>query len=473
MKRQLLMFVALLYAAVSFAYDGESICYGGLWYEVLSERDRTAKFVSYTDDALSSTGEITIPSDTDPNIGGRHYTVTEIADAFKFAGVTKVSIPGTVNFIWPNAFLSPTLKEIEARGYGCYSSKDGMLYKDNGSVLVKCPRAKESFDISNTTVVIDERAFYACDKLTSIELPSSVQSIGNDAFLGCSNLKSVTFPYIMMGSMGIDAFSGCGNLTSVILPCEVPLLGGGFVGCHNLKSVVMPKMMFGIEPNAFWGCASLESIALPEMMQFIVSGAFSDCQRLKKIYSFAPQPPVNQQGPAFDGVPTDAVVYVPKGTSDMYRGAEGWNRFSNYVEMGNFQVSLNNSTLDLAAGKTATLKADVVKDPDMSVGSVKWISYEPKIATVDDNGVVTAISNGEAHIRCIVTDNYGAPHSEVCVVNVTGNSAIENVIADPDPDAPVEVYNINGLKVADSTDNLPAGLYIVRQGKTVKKIIVK
>lgn len=42
-----------------------------------------------------------------------------------------------------------------------------------------------------------------------------------------------------------------------------------------------------------------------------------------------------------------------------------------------------------------------------------------------------------------------------------------------DADAPVEVYNLYGVKVADTTSRLTPGIYIVRQGKTVKKIAVK
>lgn len=40
-------------------------------------------------------------------------------------------------------------------------------------------------------------------------------------------------------------------------------------------------------------------------------------------------------------------------------------------------------------------------------------------------------------------------------------------------DAPTEVYNFSGIKVADSTENLPAGTYIVRQGNKAKKIAIK
>ena len=50
---------------------------------------------------------------------------------------------------------------------------------------------------------------------------------------------------------------------------------------------------------------------------------------------------------------------------------------------------------------------------------------------------------------------------------------IEGVEADFNEDAPCEVFNLNGVKIADSTDNLPAGIYVVRQGDTAKKVAVK
>ena len=52
-----------------------------------------------------------------------------------------------------------------------------------------------------------------------------------------------------------------------------------------------------------------------------------------------------------------------------------------------------------------------------------------------------------------------------------GKSGINNIVA-PEYDGPTEVYNLNGIKVADSTEGLAPGLYIVRQGSSVKKIAV-
>lgn len=51
-------------------------------------------------------------------------------------------------------------------------------------------------------------------------------------------------------------------------------------------------------------------------------------------------------------------------------------------------------------------------------------------------------------------------------------SDIDDISAEIDKNAPIEVYNVNGIKIADTTDNLPSGFYILRQGKIIKKIIV-
>lgn len=60
------------------------------------------------------------------------------------------------------------------------------------------------------------------------------------------------------------------------------------------------------------------------------------------------------------------------------------------------------------------------------------------------------------------------------MVGIGPASAIDEVIVDaPEANYPTEVYNLSGVKVAESTDNLPAGIYIVRRGPSAQKIAIR
>ncbi len=51
-----------------------------------------------------------------------------------------------------------------------------------------------SITIPNTVVSIGEEAFLYCDRLKNITIPENVKSVGNGAFQGCKSLESVTIP---------------------------------------------------------------------------------------------------------------------------------------------------------------------------------------------------------------------------------------------------------------------------------------
>jgi hypothetical protein len=78
---------------------------------------------------------------------------------------------------------------------------------------------------------IGDDAFMYCSGLTSITIPNSVTSIKWSAFYGCSGLTNITIPNSVT-SIGSCAFSGCSGLTSITIPNSVTSIGSyAFNGC--------------------------------------------------------------------------------------------------------------------------------------------------------------------------------------------------------------------------------------------------
>lgn len=231
-----------------------------------------------------------------------------------------------------------------------------------------------------------------------------------------------------MTSIGAQAFATCDNLTSVTIPESVTDIGDeAFANCRGLTSVTIPESVTDIGVRAFSCCEGLTSVIIPESVTSIAYQAFSDCNNLKCIIDLNPIPtPLGAY--VFSGVPTDAVVYVPKGSTKAYLYAdggdgwkEGWSRFSDFREMGYFEISIIEATLALYEGESAELTVAVGKDEDVIVGEHKWESSNPEVATVDD-GKVTAIAPGTAEIRYTEYTIYGGvavPNSVTCTVTVS------------------------------------------------------
>jgi hypothetical protein len=431
-------------------------------------------------------------------------SVTKIGEsAFSTCyNLTSVTIPNSVTEIGISAFSwCKNLKEILVdNGNASYTSFDGVLYNKDKTCLNQCPAGKESVNFPSSVTEFSNWAFAGCSNLTSITIPNSVTKIGSNTFYGCDKLTLVTISNSVT-EIQRGTFSGCTSLTSVTLPNSVTTIEyEAFKDCKNLKEILVDnensrytsidgvlynknktclelcpegkKSVFILNSvteigwNAFQFCEKLTSITIPGAVTEIRGRAFSGCKNLKTIYALSTTPPTIGYE-TFLNVPTDAVIYIPNGKKKAYYFAEGWSSFNNFIEMSAFDLTLNESSLSIEEGKTNTLIATVTHDDDVTIESETWVTSNPKVATVDD-GVVTAVGTGSAIITYIVVNSYGCLHTESCEVTVTEQSGIEVIEADGS-DAPVEYYNLNGVRVA----NPEKGLYIKRQGSKATKVLVK
>ena len=117
-------------------------------------------------------------------------------------------------------------------------------------------------------------AFTRCDSLKSLYLSDSVKRVGSEAF-SCSGLTYVEFEDNDDISIKNCAFAFCKRLACAILPNGLKhICGGTFLGCTNLEDVFIPGTVKSIGMMAFSEVAA-KQIELPDSVEAIYSNAFA------------------------------------------------------------------------------------------------------------------------------------------------------------------------------------------------------
>ena len=180
---------------------------------------------------LAKSGEITIPN-----------SVTTI-DKFAFyqcRNITSVTIPTSVTTIGHDAFAYCTGLTTFTVPSSIETIEQNMLYG--------CSNL-ESVTISEGITSIGSWSFAFCDKLTTVLLPSSVTTISWFAFCSCKGLVSVVIP-ASVTTFENNVFDRCTNSTTVYLVSAEKPAGWNFGNCKvktGCKNVIVAanKPKFG------------------------------------------------------------------------------------------------------------------------------------------------------------------------------------------------------------------------------------
>eukprot|EP00980_Cylindrotheca_fusiformis_P010288 scaffold2294_cov106-Cylindrotheca_fusiformis.AAC.4 len=130
---------------------------------------------------------------------------------------------------------------------------------------------------------LGKMAFYCCNSLTTINLPSHMTEIPDDAFQSCRSLTNVDLP-MLLECIGARAFFECESLTRIVCPAHLRKIGkGAFVHCRSMVSIDLPEGLEEIGDRVFVDCEALESITIPSGVTVIERGTFSHCHSLRTI----------------------------------------------------------------------------------------------------------------------------------------------------------------------------------------------
>ena len=160
------------------------------------------------------------------------------------------NIPDTVTSIGDRAFEGAKIWSTESNWEG--GRQNGVLYIDKHLIELRCSgdyKVKEG----TLTVAIGASGFYTEDEtgLTSLTLPDSLKYIGNGAFEGHKNLKTVKLGENII-DIGAEAFNGC-RITSIELPDSTKIIGESAFSANKLEKIVIPENVESIEEGAFGG----------------------------------------------------------------------------------------------------------------------------------------------------------------------------------------------------------------------------
>lgn len=254
---------------------------------------------------------------------------------------------------------------------------------------------------------IGDEAFY-CTGIKSISLPNTLESIGEAALYGDS-LTTITIPN-SVSSMGYACLSNNWSLKAIRLPDALTYLGpNAFSDCHSLISVVIPANLTSIGYDPFWACDNIKRITF-------LSTDLSRVESQSGVF--------NNMG-GFGVMRSSPTVYV---NSDLVSSLKtSWSAYTIEPWVPIEEITLNKTEINILRMLTYQLSADV-SPSDATDKTYTWSSSDRSVATVDQNGLVTAMKIGTATITA--TANDGSNAKAACTVTVIPDILVNSIAFD-------------------------------------------
>ncbi len=364
----------------------------GIYYNIISEKDKTVE-VTYKDTNLNSySGDIVIP--TNISYAGSTYTVESIGQyAFSLCtyltsveipnsvstigdyafygctGLTSVEIPNSVLTIGENAFDNcSNLKSIKIgtgvifigrEAFYCRSLTDVYIYDLSAWMNI------EYYGLDASPLGYANNLYLNDELLTDVQIPEGTTTVSDYAFWELECIESVTIPSTVK-KITLDAFGDCPNLTTVTFNAEncTEMQSGAynynftvFSRCSTLSTLTIGEGVKHIPDYAFSGCENLkDTLTLPASLESIGQYAFYGTS-YTICKSLVTTPPALDE----KSLGNIKYLYVPLESVSLYEQAEGWKDIEYIIPFGSLSLDVTNN-ID---GKLESVISDKTSYPAM------------------------------------------------------------------------------------------------------------
>lgn len=233
--------------------------------------------------------------------------------------------PNNLPYVVSNTYYNGTGTIVRSRD----------LYSLNSMAFVSA-YTLETINLPDTLESIGDSAFMWCTGLTGeMVIPDSVTGIGQNAFYKCRNITAINIPD---GVTTINAlsFSSMDKLTGITIPSSVTTVNAAAFEASGLVDIDIPSSVSAIGQMAFAQNGSMTSFTINNSTR-LPYRCFYECSALTDIYcntSTAPYISSNGQY-AFENTPSGVTVHIPSGANysrwrnDQYAGRWTYVEYSN------------------------------------------------------------------------------------------------------------------------------------------------
>lgn len=338
----------------------------------------------------------------------------------------------------------------------------------------------KSIVMPDSVTKIDKKAFLECKALTDVTLNEGLEQIGAEAFKDCENLKEIEIPD-SVNNLGTKIFADCDALSKVDLGTSMTVIPNEmFYQCKSLEQIKLPYGITEIGESAFANCVNFKEITIPQATEKIAASVFSypAGMTIYGVQGTYAETYASENGIKFENIdiPSKEVSLDPKELSVRVNETKQLtlkvepSDFTDSVlwKSSNTDVASVDSTGHVTGNKkgTATIKVTVgdksasckvqVLQPVTSINlnrtsltmdaldtfqltarvnpgtaddqTVSWSSSDEQIASVDQNGIVTAYKKGTAEIKATANDGSGV--SKSCEVEVKNNAYVASDVSE-------------------------------------------